>query len=225
MTRALRADSCVMRAAAPSTAARNAYLGGMKALILALGLALVSAAPALADPVPLSVLSRYFNDMGTAQGTFTQVNADGSISTGDIYLHRPGRMRFDYDGEDLLVIAGGQQVAIFDGRSNTRPEQYPLSETPLNLILARNVDLARSGMVIGHEFDGTATRVLAQDPGRPDIGTIELVFTDDPVELRQWVITDGTGAQTTVVLGNLDQGGQIPAGLFNITQEIQSRER
>lgn len=229
MNRALRADSCVMRAAAPSTGGWNAYLGGMKRLILALGLApglaLVAAAPARADAVSLPVLSRYFNDMGTAQGTFTQLNADGSISTGDIYLHRPGRMRFDYDGEDLLVIAGGQQVAIFDGRSNTRPEQYPLSETPLNLILARGVDLARSDMVIGHEFDGTATRVLAQDPDRPEIGTIELVFTADPVELRQWVITDGTGAQTTVVLGNLEQGGQMPAGLFNITQEIQSRER
>ncbi|NKX45562.1 LolA family protein [Roseicyclus persicicus] len=197
----------------------------MTRLALTLALILCTAAPALADLVPLAQLSRYLNDMRTAEGTFTQINADGTISTGDIYLHRPGRVRFEYDGDDLLVIAGGQQVAIFDGRSNTRPETYPLGETPLNLILARNVDLARSGMVVGHEFDGTATRVLAQDPDRPEIGTIELVFTDAPVELRQWVITDSTGAATTVVLGNLEEGGSIPARLFNITAEIQSRIR
>ena len=201
------------------------YLEGMKRIAAALALSIATAAPALADIVPINDLSRYLNNMRTAEGTFTQINSDGSISTGDIYLSRPGRVRFEYDGDELLVIAGGQQVAIFDGRSNTRPEQYPLSETPLNLILARDVDLARSGMVIGHRYDGTATRVLAQDPRRPDIGTIELVFTGDPVELRQWVITDGGGSETTVVLGNLVEGGRIPARLFNITQEIQARER
>jgi outer membrane lipoprotein-sorting protein len=199
------------------------YLETMKRLALCLSLMIGLAAPAMADRVPLSQLSRYLNGIGTAEGSFTQINADGSISTGNIYIHRPGRMRFEYDGEDLLVIAGGGQVAIFDGRANSRPEQYPLRETPLNLIVERNVDLARSGMVIGHEFDGTATRVLAQDPDRPEIGTIEMVFTGDPVELRQWVITDSTGAKTTVVLGNLQEGGRLSSRLFNIPQEIQSR--
>ena len=217
--------SCVMRVSPPSTGPGKRYLEGMKRFALALALGLSAASPALADIVSLSALSRYLNDIQTAEGSFTKINADGSVSTGRIYMHRPGRVRFEYQGDDLLVIAGGQQVAIFDGRSNTRPEQYPLSETPLNLILARNVDLARSGMVIGHTFDGTATRVLAQDPDRPEIGTIELVFTPDPVELRQWVITDGNGSETTVVLGDFQEGGRLSAGLFNIPQEIQSRER
>lgn len=195
----------------------------MTRLALTLALSLCATAPALADIVPLSDLSRYLNGIRTAEGTFTQINADGTISTGDIYMHRPGRVRFDYDGNDLLVIAGGQQVAIFDGRSNTRPETYPLAETPLNLILARDVDLDRSGMVIGHRYDGTATRVLAQDPDRPEIGTIELVFTADPVELRQWVITDSSGGETTVVLGTLAEDVTLPARLFNITAEIAAR--
>lgn len=194
-------------------------------MALSIALTLAAVFPVAADPVPLSDLSRYINSIRTAQGTFTQINSDGSISTGDIYMNRPGRARFEYDGDDLLVIAGGQQVAIFDGRSNARPEQYPLDETPLNLILARNVDLGRSGTVIGHSFDGTATRVLAQDPDRPEIGTIELVFTGEPVELRQWIITDSSGAETTVVLGSLEEGVRMSARLFNIRQEIQSRER
>ena len=195
----------------------------MKRIVLSLALMIAAAAPALADRVPLSQLSRYLDGIATAEGTFTQINSDGTISTGDVYIHRPGRIRFEYDGDDLLVMAGGGQVAIFDGRSNSRGEQYPLSETPLNLILSRNVDLDRSDMVIGHEFDGTATRVLAQDPDRPEIGTIELVFTGDPVELRQWVITDSTGAQTTVVLGNLQEGVEISSRLFSIPLEIRSR--
>lgn len=181
------------------------------------------AGAAWAERVPLSQLSGYLGGIDAAEGTFTQINADGTISTGDIYIQRPGRIRFEYDDQDLLVMAGGGRVAIFDGRANTRPEQYPLAETPLNLILDRSVDLARSGMVIGHEFDGTATRVLARDPDRPETGTIELVFTGEPVELRQWVITDSTGAETTVVLGNLRTDVSPSSRLFNIPLEIDAR--
>ena len=139
-------------------------------------------------------------------------------------MHRPGRMRFEYAGdEQLLVIAGGGQVAIFDGRANTAPEQYPLRRTPLNLILARNVDLSRSGMIIAHEDDGTSTRVVAQDPDDPEIGQIEMVFTDDPIELRQWIITDANGYETTVILGDMQEGISTPSRYFNIPAEMRAR--
>lgn len=178
---------------------------------------------AFADAIPLGQLSGYLNDMQTAQSPFTQINSDGTVSTGTVFIHRPGRVRFDYDGDDLLVMAGGSQVAIFDGRASGPPEQYPLSETPLRIILQRNVNLSQSGMVSEHSFDGTSTRVVARDPDRPNVGSITLVFTPNPIELRQWIITDEGGAQTTVILGALEQGGRIPASYFSIPQEINAR--
>jgi outer membrane lipoprotein-sorting protein len=133
-------------------------------------------------------------------------------------------VRFEYAPPDRsLVIAGGQQVAIFDAKSNQPPEQYPLKRTPLNLILAERIDLGRASMVVGHTADGTSTRVRAQDPEHPEYGSIELVFTADPVELRQWVITDDLGAETTVILGELAKGGSLSARLFDITAETAAR--
>ncbi len=117
-------------------------------------------------------LSAYLNGLQTAEADFTQINADGTISTGRLYIKRPGRVRFEYTPPDkTLVMAGGGQVAIFDGGSNnSQPEQYPLARTPLNLILERNVDLGRRSMVVGHDYDGTATVVTAQDPEHPEYG-------------------------------------------------------
>lgn len=195
----------------------------MKRLILAAALAVAPALPALADVITLSELSDYLNGIDTAEASFTQISEDGAIATGTLYLHRPGRMRFEYDQDDLLVMAGGGQVAIFDGRSNTRPEQYPLGRTPLNLILGRNIDLNTSDMILAHEGDETSTRVVAQDPDDPDIGTITLVFTGDPVELRQWIVTDATGFQTTVILGGLQEGVDLPSRYFNIQLELRER--
>lgn len=195
----------------------------MKHFLMSLALSLTTALPAFAQAIPLSDLSGYLNDLRTAQGPFTQINSDGTVSTGTIYMHRPGRVRFEYDGDELLVMAGGGQLAIFDGRANSMPEQYPLAETPLRIILERNVNLAQSGMVTRQEFDGTSTRIVAQDPARPEIGTITLVFTPDPIELRQWVITDDGGQETTVVLGQLTNGESIPARYFSIPQEVNAR--
>ena len=182
--------------------------------------------PAWAEKIPLATLSDYLNSLTTLESDFTQINSDGSISTGKIYIKRPGRVRFEYAPPDRsLVIAGGQQVAIFDAKSNQPPEQYPLKRTPLHLILAEKIDLGRASMVVGHTADGTSTRVRAQDPDTPEYGSIELVFTEGPVELRQWIITDDLGAQTTVILGELTKGGNLGARLFDITAEIAARQK
>ena len=181
--------------------------------------------PAAAEKLPLKEISAYLNGLTTVEADFTQVNADGTISTGKIYIKRPGRVRFEYGPPDRsLVIAGGNNVAIFDSKSNQPPEQYPLKRTPLNLILAANIDLDRAKMVVGHTEDGTSTRVRAQDPEHPEYGSIELVFTPNPVELRQWVITDDLGSQTTVILGEMKKGGALGARLFDITAEISARD-
>jgi outer membrane lipoprotein-sorting protein len=182
----------------------------------------LAASPGQAQQLSLNEISAYLNSFETAEGEFTQVNPDGTISTGKIFIKRPGRVRFEYNPpEAAMVIAGGGQLAVFDPRSNTGPDRYPLSETPLKIILERNVDLSRTNMVTAHTSDGTTTSVTAQDPDNPEYGNIQLVFTGDPVELRQWVITDDVGNQTTVVLGDLAKGGRVPNILFNIQAEMR----
>lgn len=182
------------------------------------------ALPAAAERLSLDEISRYLNSLVTAQGQFTQINEDGTISTGRILIRRPGRVRFEYDSpEAALVVADGATVGIIDPRSNEGPQGYPLNRTPLSIILARNVNLSRTRMVTGHSSDGTTTTVRAQDPDNPDYGSIDLVFTADPVELRQWVINDSGGGRTTVVLGELRTGVEIADENFVIPGKDRMR--
>lgn len=196
-----------------------------RSLLLALSAVALIPVPASAEPISLGELSGYFNAFSTAQSEFTQINPDGSITTGTLYIRRPGRMRFEYDPpEESLVMAGGGTVAIFDAKSNQGPTQYPLSRTPLNLILAPRVDLTRDRMVVAHRQEDNTTVVVAQDPERPEYGNIRLVFTGDPIELRQWRVTDDTGRETTVILGDLETGMEFSSFLFNITYETEQRQ-
>ena len=215
-------------AAGRASAGGIAYVRGMdrRSFLLApLGL-LALTVPAAAQPIPLGELSRYFNGFSTAQAQFTQVNPDGTITTGRLHIRRPGRMRFEYDPPDRsLVIAAGGQVAIFDARSNTEPTSYPLARTPLNLILAPTVDLTRARMVVAHGTEGPTTFVVAQDPDNPEYGTLRMVFSGPPAELRQWKVTDDTGRETTVILGEMTTGMTLAARLFDITAETAARRR
>ncbi len=182
------------------------------------------AGPAQAQQLSLAEVSNYLNRLQTAQGGFTQINGDGTLSTGQIYIKRPGRIRFEYNPPDnSLVMAGGGSVAVFDPRSNTGPERYPLNQTPLKIILEQNVNLGRARMVTGHTSDGTTTTITAQDPDNPQYGNIKMVFTANPVELRQWIVTDDVGETTTVILNDLRAGGAIDNIKFNILAETNKR--
>ena len=182
-----------------------------------LSVLILAAGPAAAEKLSLDEISAYLNGFSTAKGTFTQINDDGTLSTGQIFIKRPGRVRFEYDPpEQILVVADGDTVGVIDGKSNTGPEGYPLHRTPLKIILARNVNLAQERMVIGHSSDGTSTTVKAQDPDNPEYGSIELVFTGAPVELRQWVINDDAGGRTTVILGDLQKDVRLTDTTFVI---------
>lgn len=188
----------------------------LTALFPAAAIVLATAMPAAAQKISLNEISRYLNGLSSAKGAFTQVNDDGTISTGTIFIKRPGRVRFEYNPPDKqLVLASGGTVVIYDPKTNEPPESYPLARTPLSIILAKNVNLSRAKMVVGHTADTKSTTVTAQDPAHPEYGNIQLVFTANPTELRQWVINDDSGSRTTVILGELDKNARMNNALFN----------
>lgn len=181
---------------------------------------------AAAQEIPLAELSAYLNNLTLAEASFTQLNADGSSSAGTIYIHRPWRMRFEYDPPNrALVIAVSGTVAVFDPKSNQPPDQYPLGRTPLNLILAPRIDLGAAKMVVDHYAADGQTVVIAQDPTHPEYGTIALYFSADPIALRRWIITDGSGARTAVTLSQLRPVAEIPDSLFDLSVAASQRDR
>ncbi|MAU43936.1 MAG: cell envelope biogenesis protein LolA [Yangia sp.] len=190
----------------------------LRLITAALTALVLTTASAAAQQLSLNQISQYLNSIQSAKSPFTQINGDGTISTGTISIKRPGKVRFEYNPpEQALVLAWSGAVYVFDKKVRGQPETYPLSQTPLSIILERNVNLAQRGMVTGHSYDGTATTVTAQDPRHPEYGSIQMKFTGNPVELRQWIIRDGNGNTTTVVLGGL-QKASLPNSLFDVNR-------
>ncbi|HEY4113965.1 MAG TPA: outer membrane lipoprotein carrier protein LolA, partial [Rhizomicrobium sp.] len=151
----------------------------------------------------LDHLSAALNAIHTLKADFTQIDPSGDIEQGQVFIDKPGKMRFQYQPPSpLLVVSDGLDVAVFNSKLNTA-DRYPLSATPLNIILSDHVNLKENRNVIGIEHQPGALIVKARSNDRRINGNISIVFSDPGFELRQWTTTDAQGLATTVTLRNV----------------------
>lgn len=184
--------------------------------LIALGALLAAAAlPAQAqDARDLARISAYLNALDTAEGGFVQVAPDGETSDGRFFIDKPGRIRFEYTPPNpSLVVSDGTWVVVYDMRDCSK-QTVPLSSTPLNLLLKDRVDLRQEGAIRNIERRENQLRVTAVNPDDPGQGSITLIFNDNPLELRQWIVTDAEGRNTTVALNTITRGTDVPVRLF-----------
>jgi len=196
----------------------------IKILIKILIIISCSSHPSLAERISLNKISDYINGLTTLQADFEQINSDGSIDRGKLYIRRPGRMRLEYTApNNALVIAGAGSVAIFDNKSKNGPTLFPLKKTPLNLLLKKNVDLSKNEMITEHTANNENTFIVAKDPKRKSQGSIKMVFSNSPVSLQGWTITNQSNQKTKIILDKLDKKTKIPLYLFNISAASKNK--
>ena len=196
----------------------------IKILIKVLIIISCSSHPSLAEKISLNKISDYINGLTTLQADFEQINSDGSIDTGKLYIRRPGKMRLEYTApNNALVIAGAGSVAIFDDKSKNGPTLFPLKKTPLNLLLKKNVDLYKNEMITEHTANNENTFIVAKDPKRKSQGSIKMMFSNSPVSLQGWTITNQSNQKTKIILDKLDKKTKIPLYLFNISAASKNK--
>jgi len=190
---------------------RRIFLGGLAASSLS------ATMPAQAKKLSIRAVSNYLKKFKTARANFIQANPDKTLSQGVLYMKKPGRIRYEYTAPaDNLIVSDGKTLGIFDRKSNAGPQRYPLKRTPLDILLRDDVDLEKGGFVRNIQSDGVQTRVLAVDPKNANNGSITMVFTSNPIELRQWVVKERSGKETTVILSDLKLGGRMKDSLFSV---------
>ena len=177
-------------------------------LALTFGLATPAAAK-LAESLVLSKqgatdlmrIQKHLNSSKTFKARFLQVSSNGEYAEGQIFLQRPGRLRLIYDDPNpLLVVADGKHISFIDRNIDTATTLF-LSMTPADLMLRESIGFFGNDVIVTsvNRTPGVV-RVGLINTAEPDAGSIELVFSDRPMELRKWTVTDAQGIKTTVSL-------------------------
>ena len=196
----------------------SAILAAAAALFL-----LTAAAPArypgtygAEDAAKLDKLSAYLNSIRTLKGNFVQLGPEGDLAQGEFDLARPGKLRFAYDPPSpVLIVATGGDIYVKNSRLNT-VDRTSLSDTPLDILLNRDVDLRHNPAVTGVDEQPGSLLVHARANTTRAQSNITLVFAYPAIELRQWIVKDNQGGTTTVALTGVQTGVNLPDSIFTV---------
>jgi len=206
---------------------RRGFLGVLALLMLAVqAMAAAPPRPALApaDQADLQRIQAYLNSIKTVTGKFEQTNTDGSVSNGTIWLSRPGKMRFEYEAPTkTLVVSDGDFIEIND--RNTDDIQFvPVKDTPAWLILRDGITLSGDVTVTRFERGPKTFRVTLVQSDDQSNSSLVLVFSDDPLALRQWIVIDPQGQTTSVALTDL-QDAVSPGHCMFVLPDSEASKR
>ena len=176
-------------------------------------------------PADLARIDKALNSTASFSGRFAQYAADGSFMQGNIFLKRPGKIRFEYDAPaPLLLVSDGVTLTQVDRQLGTK-DRIPLKATPLAFFLAETVKLEDDVEVVSLQKTPSAIKVTAKDGSGKMDGAITMVFDPVSFALTEWIVHDGFGQQTKVILSGLKYNQLLNPRLFVLRDETRRERR
>ena len=177
------------------------------------------AKPLSAQTPSAQVISRInaaLNTLPFFSAYFTQLSGTHQ-SEGQVYVLKPGKLRFDYDPPvPTEIISDGSSVAVRDTKMATQ-DIYPIGQTPLKFLTHDPVDLARDFKITGTRVEPDRVLVSLEDKTTfAGTSKITLFFEQPRLLLKQWVIIDPQGVEISVVLNGINTSTKPDLKLFEI---------
>jgi outer membrane lipoprotein-sorting protein len=196
---------------------RRRFLGAVAAfaaLAVGRGGPAQGTAPQPADFADLAEIERYLDSIRTMAANFQQFDQEGRLTTGRIYLARPGRLRVEYDPPTPYLLVASSGALVYYDAEIDQLTTLPLSSTPAAFLLKDRISLTEGVSVRDFVRGPGALRVEVVDAEDEGGGSVLMVFQDRPLALKQWTVTDAQGLKTKVVLTETEFDVALDPGLF-----------
>jgi len=161
-------------------------------------------APAAGPSPDLARLKSHLSSVQTMTANFTQIDAKGRVENGTLQMKRPGRIRFEYNAGDVLLVANGKTLTFVD-YSVGQKSSWPLGRTPLGPLLSNSPDFNGKAEILPSN-DSRVVVARAKNAGQ--YGQLTLAFLRNPsapggLQLYGWTAIDPQNHRTTVKLSNV----------------------
>jgi outer membrane lipoprotein-sorting protein len=192
--------------------------------LLLVGMIAIAPAAAAAESPDLARLKAHLSAVQTMTADFTQTDAKGRVATGTLEMKRPGRIRFEYRGGDLLIVADGQRLTFLD-YSVGQKSSWPLGRTPLGPLLSGSPDFNGKAEILP-SVDSRVVVARARNSGQ--YGQLTLAFLRNGsapggLQLYGWTAIDPQGHRTTVKLSNVRFNVAVPESAFTYAEPKKKR--
>ena len=166
----------------------------------------------------LKLIKDYLGDIRTLQARFSQTDYMGEIMTGDLFLKKPGKIRFSYDPPHYLQIVSKQQaILIFDPKnSGSGPLTYPLSYTPLGFLIKNDLSSLISENSEIFELNDLIFLKI-QNPQYQ----LSIEFNKNPVSIIGWEFKNKMGEIIRITLKDIRKNNYISDEIFKTEKDFE----
>jgi outer membrane lipoprotein carrier protein len=167
-------------------------------------------------------LQRFFNKVHRYSARFDQVTLDEAMnpiqeSSGDLWIERPGKFRWNYTVPyEQLIVGDGKQVWVYDvelKQAAVRRMEGALGATPAILLSGKG---ALEGIFtikdLGHQGELDWVQLI---PKKNDGGFEKIRIGFEKGKIRTLEMIDGFGQTTRVTLRDAKENIQISADKFS----------
>ncbi len=162
----------------------------------------------------LNRIEQYLSSLSTIQSEFIQVAPNGDIAAGKFYMMRPGKLRLQYDPPTpILMVTAGDYLVYYDHELG-QVNYIDMDDTLVGFLARPQVQFDDSVKVVDLTQSYNSIRVSILQSEKPKDGMLTLEFVDNPMQIRNMVVTDSAGQVTTVSLNNAKFGVPLDADLF-----------
>lgn len=182
--------------------------------------AVVLAAPAAAaDSADMAKLKQHLTSVRTMSANFSQTDARGRVSRGTLKMKVPGKVRFAYAGDDLLLVADGKYLNFLDYTVGQK-SRWPLSKTPLGVLLSGSPNLKGRAEIMPSD-NAKVVVVRAKDPTQ--YGSLTIAFLRNGsapggLQMYGWTAIDAQNNRTVVKLSDVRYNIGVPDSSFSYAE-------
>lgn len=171
----------------------------------------------------INKIETYLNNIKSMEATFVQMSSNGGTAEGRLFIEKPNKIRMEYADPTNVLIVGDGKYIIYNDTELEQVTHIDYDDIPATLILANDIKIDGKKIKVSDFYqDSGSTSITLDYMNKGDIGPITLVFSNNPMELKQWKIVDPQSVEVTVSLYDTKKDVALDNRLFEFKDKKSS---
>ena len=189
-------------------------------LLLFLSLSAFNVQAAQPSAEQIAQIESYLNNLKTLEAEFVQTASNGSTAEGKIYIAKPNKIRMEYADPVNVLIVGDGNFIVYNDTELDQVTHIDYDDIPASLILANDIKIdGKKIKVVDFYQDSGSTSITLEYADSGDLGPITLVFSNSPMELKQWKIVDPQSVEVAVSLYDAKKDVPLDDKIFKFKEK------
>ena len=171
----------------------------------------------------LQKIETYLNSIKSLEATFVQMASNGATAEGRLFIKKPNKIRMEYAEPTNVLIVGDGDFIVYNDLDLDQVTHIDYDDIPASMILSNKINIDNDKIkVLDFYQDSGSTSITLDYADKGELGPITLVFSNNPLELKQWKIVDPQSVEVSVSLYDAKKDSDLNDKLFEYKNKKSS---